>query len=385
MKSHCKIENCKKEIFNNDTCIFHCKKDTWYQEENLNEKKLKRWNNKLLESFWNEFYLHVQNNKDCTQFIFPEYDYYIEIDYEDVIHIHHLTSLTLSSLDFSKSNFIEGLVVDNMKIYNCKFNQCSFKYLNIMGSEIDNCSFHGARFDSANLDGNNIQKTNFQWLDTDYMSFLYSKISESNFNNSYFKTLSLEHAVVSDSSFQNTTIISGNIHTFRVLKSYFFSINDNINGNYHYAREMQEYCKNIVFAPYYNFKRIIRNIKTYFKYTNHKKKRLGHIKGSIQDLFSSVKTFITDGPLLIWNFVVSNYGQNWILPIIWLFLSSYIIYKYINPNVNFDINEFSMFMNPFIKNTDKYDAFYALWMFHKLLESIFIYQFIIAVRRRTNR
>ena len=385
MKPNCKIKNCKKEVFNNDTCLFHCKKDDWYQEESLNGKKLKRWDDKLLENFWDQFYLYIQNNKDCTQFIFPKFDYYIEISYEDAIHKRPLTNSTLSSLDFSKSHFIDGLIVDNVKIYNCKFNQCSFSYLQILGSEIDNCSFHGVRFDSAYLDGNNIQKTNFQWLDTDYISFLYSKISESNFNNSYFKTLNLEHTVVSDTSFQNTTIISGNIHTFRILKSYFFNINDNINGNYHYSREMQEYCKDIIFSPYYSFKSVIQNTKSYFKYDNYKRKGVGHIYRSIQELFGSMKTFFMDGPLLIWSFVVSNYGQNWILPLIWLFLSSYVIYRYINPNIDFNINEFSMFMNPFIKNTDKYDNVYALWMFHKLLESIFIYQFIVAVRRRTNR
>lgn len=382
----CSINNCKREKFNKEACIFHCKKNDWYEEQtSKNGIRVKHWDTKLVERFWNDFYLHIKENKDCTNFIFPEFEYYVDVNANDVIHKWHLSDFQLLKLDFSKSTFVSGLYINNSKLKNCKFNQCNFTYLHIFASEIDNCSFHGSRFESASLDGNTIYKTNFQWLHTDDMSFMYSKIKESNFNNSYFKTLNLEHAVVSDSSFQNITVLSGNIHTFRILKSYYQGIADNINANGYYAKEMQEYCKDIVYSPFYNFKNIVRNIRAYFKYDNDKTKRLEHIHNSIKEFFWSVKTFFSDGLLLIWNFLVSNYGQNWLLPLIWLFISSYIIYEKVHSNIIFDINEFSMFMNPFIKNTEKYNEFYALWMLHKLLESIFIYQFIVAVRRRLNR
>jgi len=44
-----------------------------------------------------------------------------------------------------------------------------------------------------------------------------------------------------------------------------------------------------------------------------------------------------------------------------------------------------MFLNPFIKNTDKYNDVYAIWLSHKVLETIFIYNFIVTIKRQMNR
>lgn len=388
MDNTCTIPNCNNEIFADEFCIFHCKKDTWYtKEKSKNNTEYKKWNTSLVEHFWNDFYTVIATNKDCSKFIFPEFDYYLftnDID-EDPIHKQQISKINLKDIDFSESIFLSTCSIHNTKIINCNFDRCQLNYLQILKSDIIDCSFHGARFKDANIDGCFIKNVNFQWLSLDYISFTFSRIYDTNFNNSYFRNIELESAVVKDTTFQNTTILAGNIDTFRILKDYYFNLSDNIKGNYFYAKEMQEYCKEIIIAPYYDLKSIIRNIKNYFKFDDIKEKRKENIFNAFKNLFISSTRVATEGLLLIWNYLISNYGQNWLLPLIWLFTISFIIFININPNTSFNINEFAMFLNPFIKNTDKYNDIYAIWLTHKILETIFIYNFIIAIKRRTNR
>ena len=388
MNNTCTIPNCNNVIFSDKFCIFHVNKDTWYTKKNSkNNKEYKNWNTSLVEQFWNDFYTFIKINKDCSKFIFPEFDYYlftVDIN-EEPIHKQHLNETNLKDINFKESIFLSTCSMHDTKIINCNFDQCKFNYLQILKSDIIDCSFHGAQFKDANIDGCYIKNVNFQWLNLDHISFTFSRIYNTNFNNSYFKNIELESAVVKDSTFQNTTILDGNIDTFRILKDYYFNLSDNIKGNYFYAKEMQEYCKEIITAPYYDVKSIINNVKNYFKYKNLKEQRKNNIYRAIKDLYKSLIRVLSEGLLLIWNYLISNYGQNWLLPLIWLFIFSFTIFIYINPNQIFNINEFAMFLNPFIKNTDKYNDIYAIWLTHKILEMVFLYNFIIAIKRRANR
>ena len=49
-------------------------------------------------------------------------------------------------------------------------------------------------------------------------------------------------------------------------------------------------------------------------------------------------------------------------------------------------NGFWEFLNPFNKKvSDKYEDVYGIWMLHKLLMTVFIYHFVIAIKRKTRR
>ncbi len=376
----CLDKDCNYDIFHEyEYCIFHCSKDDWFSIDklhNINKKTIesKNWNIKLLEEFWEKFYEHIIFYKNCKKFIFPENECYLGEYFEKK---DYFSDLKLDGFDFDKSDFKFCSEMTRNNLTNCTFRNAQFNYADFTFSKLENCNFHGSTFKNLNLSATNIKDTNFKWLNVaESANFMYSHIYNSYFDNSYINNFELENSVVKDISLQNIKVVKGDKHCYRILKEYHSKISDNILSNYYYSKEMQTYLKSIVLDPYYHIISITKNIR---------KQRFKNILNNTKFFFSSMSTFISDGLLLLWNFCVSNFGQNWFLPIFWLSFSSLGIFFYITPDKVFNINEFAIFLNPFTKSTDKFNDVYALWLLHKILETIFIYNFIIAIKRRTGQ
>jgi hypothetical protein len=93
----------------------------------------------------------------------------------------------------------------------------------------------------------------------------------------------------------------------------------------------------------------------------------------------------------------SNFGQSWVLPLIWMFLITLIFYRLANHDllsvdgfrenhIRWMLNDILKFSNPFSKaSTTNYGTMYWAWFVHKLFMSALMYHFVVAVKRRTKR
>jgi hypothetical protein len=83
----------------------------------------------------------------------------------------------------------------------------------------------------------------------------------------------------------------------------------------------------------------------------------------------------------------SNFSQSWIRPLILLILFSALTYSglcYSNNLKECCINNFFQFFNPLNKKViDDFENIYAIWFLHKIISIFFVYQIIIALRRKT--
>ena len=82
---------------------------------------------------------------------------------------------------------------------------------------------------------------------------------------------------------------------------------------------------------------------------------------------------------------------------LWIFLVTLVFYSIVNINLLilngfiehhrlWIFNDIIKFSNPFSKTSNtNYGLFYWAWMFHKLIMTVLIYHFIIAVKRKTKR
>lgn len=93
---------------------------------------------------------------------------------------------------------------------------------------------------------------------------------------------------------------------------------------------------------------------------------------------------------------ISDFGQSWVRPLLWIVLLTVIVLSFIHlDKFSFDYifsnklniwNEFWEFLNPFSKSVqEKYKDIYSVWMIHKLLMTVFIYHFVVAIKRKTKR
>lgn len=371
-------------MFEEDLCIFHCEKTSWYTMKN----KIKYWNDDLLNLFWDKFYQILNTQKDYTKFIFPEADYYFYYDEEEnPIHFQKLSSLTFEKVDFNDSIFLTNVIFNE-----CKFNKCNFRRVHadnitFLSSEVLECNFQGIPVKSLEFLDCVIEKTNLKWLSLNEMLFESCRLSETLFNNSYIENFDLSASILKDCSFQNTDIERGSIETYRVLKHYNENIKNDILSNQYYSKEMRLYCKDVIFGPYYSFKAGITNIRVTFDNHSLSHLKASRIKETIFYVYEDLKIFFSEGPILLWNFLISDFGQSWYLPLFWFAITSVIIFNYVAGQIPFDINTFAVFINPFLTNlsTETYKNHYALWLLHKILETIFLYHFVIAVKQKTRR
>ena len=163
----------------------------------------------------------------------------------------------------------------------------------------------------------------------------------------------MRDAHVSDAKIGNVTFDNGSRETNRFFKNYYDSISDYIQGNRYYQQEMDEH----------------------YKTTSDRWEKLVLLSGK-------------------W---ISNFGQSWLLPILWIILITIVFYRIANfdllsmdgfreNHIAWMLNDMLKFINPFSKSSNNnYGNLYWAWIVHKFLMTVFIYHFIVAIKRKTRR
>lgn len=279
-----------------------------------------------------------------------------------------LNHYTIDTVVFEDSEFQEKFEfthnqVSSLEINNCNFGSLAefflskFEKFNIYKvifndyTGFENCQF-GYKYDAVNSAG----IATFKY--TTFLNFV-------NFRNTYFFSgLDIDHANIKESpNFLNTDIDQSNTNreTFRVVKNSLDKIGNHIDANKFFALEMKKYKEELS--------------------AQHDKK---------------AEKFI------FWcNEFLSNFGQSYMKPMILLFITSIILFLvYLIPfnDVIFNIspkfydaiyfiqkyiNKFATTILPFNKILIKNMEFVSLIFY--LINSILIWQIIIAVKRHTRR
>ena len=159
-------------------------------------------------------------------------------------------------------------------------------------------------------------------------------------------------AHVSEAKIGNVEFKDGSRETNRFFKNYYDSISDYIKADIYYQQEMNEHFKKIKF-------------------------------------FSA-----NWGEWIVLSFgkVVSNFGQSWVIPLIWAIIFTLLLYRILSldgfreNHISWMLNDVLKFINPFSKSSShNYANFYWAWFLHKTLMTILIYHFIVAIKRKTKR
>ena len=88
----------------------------------------------------------------------------------------------------------------------------------------------------------------------------------------------------------------------------------------------------------------------------------------------------------------SNFSQSWLLPLIWMFGITLILYLYMCIDdmttipmltAHCTVESFLKLFNPFSLNNNYFESHYVTWLAHKLIMVYLSYQFIVALRRKT--
>lgn len=86
------------------------------------------------------------------------------------------------------------------------------------------------------------------------------------------------------------------------------------------------------------------------------------------------------------NWYASKFSLSWALPFYWIIIFSVIFYSAamcMDSNIEFSINTFFQFMNPFSWHSKAFDSVYAIWFLHKIIVVPLVYLMIIAIKRKT--
>ncbi len=403
----CSHSDCEIKTFSGtDKCIFHCKKDDWYEE--VNDKKI--WNKKLVAKFWEEFKEHKPtiaiNQTIFSEYIFPTFKRNMSTNgvLFDVIGFYSFLDnryvKKLLSLTFSKCKFLgDGEIINIEKETNITldFNEVIFKDIFKLNLHINKLSFNNCKFENEfHIINSNIKILKF--LKTNHLkdSKLYIKkinankfeiddidlsrssdfifqISNLTINKELnIKETNLGYLEINDLDISNATILFKNItlnntkwgniskieadrDTFRQLKVANDSQGNYIVANRFFSMEMREYKKEL--------------------------KEKSWFSSDWQDKL-----------IFLLNKIVSNFGQSWFLPLVWFFIISCIFYfpfsTYIcgYAYIDFSLQSFAQFINLLSKRADiKYETFYHFWLIHKIISSFITYHFIIALKRQTRR
>jgi hypothetical protein len=164
----------------------------------------------------------------------------------------------------------------------------------------------------------------------------------------------MNDAHISDAKIGYVKFNHGSRETNRFLKNYYDSISDYIQANFYYQKEMEEQYKTV-------------------KWTSAEWYVLNFGKG------------------------VSNFGSSWIKPLIWIILYTLVFYRIANfdllsiegfreNHIVWMINDMIKFANPFSKSSAiDYGNLYWAWFVHKMFMTIFMYHFVVAIKRKTRR
>jgi len=288
-------------------------------------------------------------------------------------------NITINNLDISNSSLTaqngaitkKALTIKDIKINTFKLKEVNF---------IDDVNFQNLEIEKLLFTNSNIEKVfrikncfiqtiesqdnifeDLQLIDNQYtkhkdikrnISFQNTTIKNAVFDKLKFDEFKMNDAHVSSAKIGYVEFEKASRETNRFFKNYYDSISDFVTANKYYAKEMLEQLK--------------------------------VLKGLDKFIFHLNKWF-------------SDFGQSWVRPLIWMFITTLICYRLANfdllsvdgfreNHIRWMLNDILKFSNPFSKtSTTNYGTMYWAWFVHKLFISALMYHFVVAIKRRTKR
>lgn len=283
-------------------------------------------------------------------------------------HFDLTKSILQSENNSTKKN---SLILKNIKINTFKLKDIIFEDdVNFQNLEIDKLIFTNSNIETVfrikncfikDIESQDNIFEDLQLIDNQYnkhkdikrnISFQNTTIKNAVFDKLKFNEFKMNDAHVSSAKIGYVEFEKASRETNRFFKNYYDSISDFVTANKYYAREMIEQVK-------------VSKKEEWF--------------------------------ILILNKGFSNFGQSWILPLVWIILSTFVFYRIANfdllsldgfrqNHIVWMMNDILKFSNPFSKtSTSSYGTMYWAWLIHKLFMTVFIYHFVVAIKRRTKR
>ncbi|QKJ23370.1 hypothetical protein [Poseidonibacter lekithochrous] len=269
---------------------------------------------------------------------------------KDSIQVKDITveKLKMKEVSFQSDINFENLEVNNFEILNSNIEKV-FRLKKCFVKDFvstDNI-FEDLQIIDNKYNKNKNIKRNINLSNTTVKSGVFDKLKFDNFV--------MNDAHVSEAKIGYVEFTNASRETNRFFKNYYDSISDYITANKYYQREMIEQMKDC------------------------------------KDWKSS------EWWILFFNKKISNFGESWLFPLLWMLFFTLFFYRIANydllsiegfrqNHVVWMINDIIKFTNPFSKtSSSSYGSFYWAWMFHKLLISVFIYHFVVSVKRKTKR
>ncbi|MCD4757454.1 MAG: hypothetical protein K8R39_04245 [Arcobacteraceae bacterium] len=259
--------------------------------------------------------------------------------------------IDINELKCNKLTIQNDLNFNEMKINKFRIaNSNVEKVFRIRYSKINNIFFTDTTFEDLQIIENKNDKfeeqREFRLRNTTIKSTVLDKLKLDNFN--------MSDAHVSDAKIGYVKFKKGSRETNRFFKNYYDSISDYIKANQYYKDEMEEQ-------------------------------------------YNTTKKYGSEWWVLFFNKWISDFGQSWINPLLYILGITIAIFIMVNfsefRQENYVLthklliwNNYWEFLNPFSKNAnEKYKSWYGLWMIHKLILTVLIYHFVVAIKRKTKR
>lgn len=252
-------------------------------------------------------------------------------------HMFSIKGLSLLGCNINGSFIARDCKIENLNLENSIFNE----KIDLVKSSLNSTNFKNTIFNNVAI----FENTTFE-NDIHFEFTTFGKLAS--FKNTLFKkTLNLEDAIITNEMnfFQTNenTINVANRETARLIKYSFNKIGNTIESNKYKSLELKQYTKYI-----WSCEKFMLNL-------------------------------ILDGIVMFFHYISSNYSQNWLLPIIWIFSIGIITSYCIS-----DINLSNIFKFMYIATSpDDFKDNAILIFFNKVLLGYLYYQFLVTIRKDT--
>lgn len=384
----CTNENCERTPYNqlpNGKCILHCSKDDWY------DNYADIYKNEDNQEFWKE----IRAIRQKQNFMMFE-----EIIFPSTTRFHRVLNGMYGSSEVLEKDFLfwkkgEKKEIDELlQFRNCTFYNFDFYAIDAGSVIFENIEVRGELgilFSDITLiilrDSQKINKLYIKNQKETELELFNSQFDECVFEDVSFKEIRISNSTFQEIAFNGVEILKGFFKEshFRYIKQFTnFCLLDKEKFQYELVDVEKSYSK-----EYFRF----------FKHLFNEKKDYIHESEMYADEMNTYlqETWInfTKGynynfkyfpNLIILGFgkISSNFTQCWILPLIWIIVLSLGFYCTSYDTIILD--EFVQFLSPF--NTqdslgDVKNMSYSKWLLHKVLSSLFLYQLVITLKRKT--
>ncbi len=279
-----------------------------------------------------EYFFSDTNNRGEKSLVFDNCIFLEELDLTKFLNLRKVTfknCIFEGNVDLSLSRF---LLID---MDNCKFNK-NFYLKGINTTEKErNLYIRNTKFDSLFHFEKCVLDSSI-WFNVDFSKATLK-----------FEAVSFEGLKANEIKWSDK--IEASRDTFRQLKVLMENQKNFIDSNIFYSMELNEYMKELNKA---------------FNFSN-----------------------LEDKAVFWFSKITSNFSRSWFLPLLWLILLSAILYFFLFCNKTIDtcsLNHFVQFFNPLSKNAnEEFKNIYWIWFLHKIFAGFFVYQFVIALKRKT--